>query len=109
VDRQRDRDRAFGVHQTIAIVLVDAEVIGDDLKLVTRHFKNFVVVNRHEAKAESRISAKKTQMLFASKIGRVNSKAARLALIATPKLPVKARAESNGSTIASEFVTSSPK
>jgi hypothetical protein len=47
VHRQRHSDRALGVHQPVPVVLVDAQVVGDDLKLVARHFENFVVVNRH--------------------------------------------------------------
>src|SRR5437667_10735912 len=90
VHRQSDIDRALRIHQPVAIVVIDAQIIGDDLKLVAGHLKNFVVVNRHEAKAEPRISAKKTQMLFASEIRSV-------------KLKPQARL---GSTIPSEFVTS---
>src|SRR5947208_13564325 len=51
VNWQRDRDCALGIHQPLAIVFVDTEVIGDDLELVAGHFKNFVVVNRHETKS----------------------------------------------------------
>src|SRR5262245_6760300 len=36
--------RPLRVHKPIAIVFVDVEVISDDLKLVTRHLKDFVVV-----------------------------------------------------------------
>src|SRR5207249_4368879 len=40
-------DGALRIHQPVAIVLVDAEVIGNDLKLVTCHSKHVVVVNTH--------------------------------------------------------------
>jgi hypothetical protein len=73
VHRQRDRDRALGIHQPLAIVFVDTEVISDDLKLVASHFENFVVVNRHEAKGG--VSAGKVQMLFALDNRRVKCKA----------------------------------
>src|SRR5439155_19111958 len=44
-------DGALRIHQPVAIVLVDAEVIGNDLKLVTCHSKHVVVVNTHELSA----------------------------------------------------------
>src|SRR5438045_8298266 len=90
---QRHRDRAFRIHQPNAIVLVDTEIIGNDLKLVAGHFENFVVVNRHEPKGG--VAAGKVQMLFAPKNSRVKCKAAQ----------GMSRAKSNGSTSASEFVT----
>ena len=37
----------FGIHQPIAIVSVDVQVIGDDLELVAGHLENFVVVDAH--------------------------------------------------------------
>src|SRR6266481_2685014 len=46
--RKRNGDGTLGIHQALAIVFVDAEIIGNDLELVAGHFKNFVVVNRHE-------------------------------------------------------------
>src|SRR5437660_11066477 len=48
--RKRDGDGTLGIHQSLAIVLVDAEIIGNDLELVAGHFENFVVVNSHEAR-----------------------------------------------------------
>ena len=44
VHRERDGDGALRVHQPIAIVLIDLQVIGDDLELVAGHLENFVVV-----------------------------------------------------------------
>jgi hypothetical protein len=44
-------DGALRIHQPVTIVLVDAEVIGNDLKLVTCHSKHVVVVNTHELSA----------------------------------------------------------
>ena len=72
VHRQRDRDRALRVHQPLAIVLVDAEIIRDDLKLIAGHFKYYVVVNRHERERNRSIRGKR-QMLFALKNPRVKS------------------------------------
>ena len=46
--RQRHCDSTLWVHQPITVVLVDTQVIGDDLKLVTRHLKHVVVVDTHE-------------------------------------------------------------
>src|SRR5437762_13502499 len=92
VHGQGDREGALRIHQPFTIVLVDAEVIGNDLKLVTGHLKNFVVVNRHETK--SGVSARKVQMLFQPEKHRVKCKAAQ------------GMSCSNGSTILSEFVTS---
>src|SRR5260370_7406117 len=48
--RKRDGDGTLGIHQSLAIVPVDAEIIGNDPELVAGHFENFVVVNRHEAR-----------------------------------------------------------
>jgi hypothetical protein len=46
--RQGHRDGTLWKHQALAIVLIDAQVISDDLKLITRHSKYVVVVNTHE-------------------------------------------------------------
>src|SRR5436853_2147532 len=92
VYRQRDCDCALGIHQALAIIFVDTEVVGNDLELVAGHLKNFVVVNRHETK--SGVSARKVQMLFPPEKHRVKCKAAQ------------GMSCSNGSTILSEFVTS---
>src|SRR2546430_1909331 len=75
VHGQGDGEGALRIHQPFTIVLVDAEVIGNDLKLVTGHLKNFVVVNRHETK--SGVSARKVQMLFPLEKHRVKCKAAQ--------------------------------
>src|SRR6266566_3567296 len=92
VHGQGDGDGALRIHQPFTIVLVDAEVIGNDLKLVAGHLKNFVVVNRHQTK--SGVSARKVQMLFPPEKHRVKCKAAQ------------GMSCSTGSTIPSEFVTS---
>jgi len=47
VDRQGHCDGTLWIHQPFTIILIDAEVIGDDLKLITRHSKHVVVVNTH--------------------------------------------------------------
>jgi hypothetical protein len=53
VHRQRDSDGALGKHEPFAVVLINAQVIGDDLKLIAGHPKNVVLVNMHEAERES--------------------------------------------------------
>ena len=40
----------FGIHEPIAIVGIDLQVIGDDLELVASHLEHFVVVNAHKEK-----------------------------------------------------------
>jgi len=45
---QSDGNGALRIHQAIAIIRVDVEVIGDDLELIAGHFKNVVVVDVHE-------------------------------------------------------------
>jgi hypothetical protein len=65
VNRQRHRHGAFGIHEAIPIVLIDIQVIGDDLKLVARHFEHFVVVNNHGTRLEVRLPGRETQLLFA--------------------------------------------
>ena len=40
-------DGPLGIGRPLAIVLIDVQVIGDDLKLVARHFEHFVIVNSH--------------------------------------------------------------
>jgi hypothetical protein len=65
VNRQRHRHSAFGIHEAIAIVLIDIQVISDDLKLVARHFEHFVVVNNHGTRLEGRLPGRETQLLFA--------------------------------------------
>src|SRR4051812_31652229 len=47
VDRQSDRHGAFRIHQPITLVAVDIQVIRDDVKLVTSHPENGVVINMH--------------------------------------------------------------
>ena len=53
VDRQRYGHGALWVHEPLAVVFVNAQIIGDDLELVAGHFEHFVVVNVHRAKIES--------------------------------------------------------
>ncbi len=48
--RESHGHRALGVHQPVAIVFVDVQVIGDDLELVAGHCEDFVVVN-HKSRA----------------------------------------------------------
>ena len=48
VHRQRDGHGALRIHEPIAIVLIDVQVIGDDLELVAGHLEDFVVVNAHK-------------------------------------------------------------
>ena len=45
VDRQRDGDGALRIHEPIAIVVIDVQIIGDDLELVASHLKYFVVID----------------------------------------------------------------
>jgi len=40
-------DGSLWKHEPLAIVLVDAQVIGDDLKLIAGHLEYLVVVNSH--------------------------------------------------------------
>ncbi len=47
MDRERHRHRPFRIHQPIAVVLIDVQVIRDDLKLVASHLENFVMVDSH--------------------------------------------------------------
>ena len=56
--RQRHGDGALWIHQALAIIFIDAQIIGDDLKLVARHSKNVVVVNTHEINTLGRSVAK---------------------------------------------------
>jgi hypothetical protein len=62
---QSHSDGALWKHQPFAIVLIDAQVIGDDLKLITRHSKHVVVVDTHEINSQARPVARQTQLLFA--------------------------------------------
>ena len=48
VNRERDRDGALRIHQPIAVVAIDFQVIGDDLELVASHLEHVVVVNAHK-------------------------------------------------------------
>ena len=62
--RQRHSDGALRIHQALAIILIDAQIIGDDLELVARHSKHVVVVNTHEINTLDR-SVAKCRLLFA--------------------------------------------
>ena len=44
---QRHGDGTFRIHETIAMVLVDAQIIGNDLELSTGHSKHVIVVDSH--------------------------------------------------------------
>jgi len=46
VHRQRHGDGALRISGPFPVVLIDAEIIGDDPKLLASHLENFVVVNR---------------------------------------------------------------
>jgi hypothetical protein len=45
---QRHSDGALRIHQPLAIILIDAQIVGDDLKLITGHLKHVIVVDTHE-------------------------------------------------------------
>src|SRR4029077_18540843 len=62
--RQRHGDGTLWIHQALAIVLINAQIISDDLKLVARHLKHVVVVNTHEINTLNR-SVAKCRLLFA--------------------------------------------
>src|SRR5262245_21998680 len=62
--RQSHGDGAFWIHQPIAVVLVDIQIIGNDPKLVTRHSKYVVVVDTHEINTLGQ-SAAECRLLFA--------------------------------------------
>src|SRR5215831_2162233 len=46
VHRQCHGDRPLRIRRPFAVALVDAQIIGDDTKLLASHLENFVVVNR---------------------------------------------------------------
>jgi hypothetical protein len=73
VDRQCDRYRTLGKHKPFPIIRVDAQVIGNDLKLITGHAKNVVLVDMHAAKANLTDSQKERD-LFAHESAGVKSK-----------------------------------
>jgi hypothetical protein len=62
---QGHSDGALWKHQPFAIILIDAQVIGDDLELITRHSKHVVVVNTHEINLQVRPVGRQMQLLFA--------------------------------------------
>jgi len=62
---ERHRDGTLWIHQPVAVVLVDTQVIGNDLKLVTCHLKHVVVVDTHEINLQARPIGRQTQLLFA--------------------------------------------
>src|SRR5207248_913442 len=46
--RQRDRDRPLRVHQPIAIVDINLQIVGDDAELLARHCEHVVIfINTH--------------------------------------------------------------
>src|SRR5205807_97800 len=49
VHRQRHGDGTLRIHQPIAMVSIDVQVIGDDRKLIAGHLEHVVVVNSHES------------------------------------------------------------
>src|SRR4051812_9898569 len=61
---QRDGNGALRIHQPVAIVFIDVEIVGDDLKLITGHSKHVVVVNVHERQQELRTFRRKTQKSY---------------------------------------------
>jgi hypothetical protein len=61
---QRYGDCALWVHQPFAVVLVDTQIIGNDLKLVTRHSKHVVVVDTHEINWQAGPVGRQVQLLF---------------------------------------------
>ncbi len=63
--RQRHGNGALWIHQALAIVLIDAQIIGDDLELVARHSKHVVVVNTHEINSQAGPVGRQMQLLFA--------------------------------------------
>src|SRR2546428_3224730 len=69
VHRQRHSDRPLRNQQTLAIVLADAQVISDDLELITGHFKHVVVVDVHESERECYTIREKEFYLVANAIG----------------------------------------
>src|SRR2546428_2915088 len=69
VHRQRHSDRPLRNQQTLAIVLADAQVISDDLELITGHFKHVVVVDVHESERECYTTRKKEFYLVANATG----------------------------------------
>ena len=52
VHRQRHGDSTLRIHQPIAMVSIDVQVIGDDRKLIAGHLEHVVVVNSHESEPE---------------------------------------------------------
>jgi hypothetical protein len=48
VHRERDGDCALRVHEPIAIVAVDVQVIGNDRELIASHLEYVVVINVHK-------------------------------------------------------------
>ena len=65
VDRQGHGDGALGIRRPFAIVLIDVQVIGDDLKLIAGHLKHVVVVDSHENEFAGWIRRPQMQLLFA--------------------------------------------
>src|SRR6266487_1185105 len=83
VHRQGHGDGALWIHQTFAIILIDAQVIGDDLKLVTRHSKYVVLVDTHEINSQARpVGSPKCSCYLRWANGAVNSESFRKS---TPK------------------------
>jgi hypothetical protein len=69
VHRQGHGNGALWIHQPLAIVLIDTQVIGDDLKLITGHLKHVIVVNTHEINSQA--GPVDRQMQVAICVGRI--------------------------------------
>jgi hypothetical protein len=80
---QRHGDGPLWIHQALAIVLIDAQIVGDDLKLVARHSKYVVVVNAHEINTLGRSVA---QMQVAICAGRIEPSTPK-AFVSQPRKP----------------------
>ena len=48
VHRKRHRDGALRIHQPIAIVAIDVQIIGNDRELIAGHLEYVVVINIHK-------------------------------------------------------------
>jgi hypothetical protein len=64
VHRESDGDRAFRVHESVAIVAIDVQVVGDDLELIAGHLKYVVVINIHKRASDFGIPGRQMQKVF---------------------------------------------
>ena len=62
------RHGALRIHEPVAIVLVDVQIIGNDLELVAGHSENVVVVNVHERARKVR-TPRTSQLLICARSG----------------------------------------